>query len=97
MVMDANWKDKLIVVGIDFGTTYSGFAISLRDDYEKDKTAALTHEWKPEEGPPLVYSFVPVEDIFAESAFGELDIIVTMSYIARSITSIRVYCQIKYM
>lgn len=32
----SRYKTKLIVAAIDFGTTYSGYAYSFRDEYQKD-------------------------------------------------------------
>lgn len=32
----SGYKTKLIVAAIDFGTTYSGYAYSLKDEYKKD-------------------------------------------------------------
>lgn len=32
----ADKKDKLLVAAIDFGTTHSGYAYSLKHDYKKD-------------------------------------------------------------
>jgi hypothetical protein len=32
----SGYKTKLIVAAIDFGTTYSGYAHSLKDEYKKD-------------------------------------------------------------
>lgn len=43
--MEETWKDKPIVAAIDFGTTYSGFAISFRKDYENKKTKMYTKKW----------------------------------------------------
>ncbi|XP_060569786.1 heat shock 70 kDa protein 12A-like isoform X2 [Ruditapes philippinarum] len=44
--MGTNWKDKLLVASIDFGTTFSGFALSTLHDYELDKGNILAYSWK---------------------------------------------------
>ena len=36
---------KLIVAAIDFGTTYSGYAFSFKDDYKKDPTKISANNW----------------------------------------------------
>lgn len=42
-------RNHIVVVGIDFGTTYSGYAYSFRSDFIKDKTDHLnkiyTNNW----------------------------------------------------
>ena len=35
-------KTKLLVAAIDFGTTYSGYAFSFKDEYQKDPTKVST-------------------------------------------------------
>jgi len=35
-------SDKLIVGAIDFGTTYSGFAYSLKDEFTSEPTKVTT-------------------------------------------------------
>ncbi|WAQ98744.1 HS12B-like protein [Mya arenaria] len=43
---ETTWQDKLIVAAIDFGTTYSGFALSFHADYRQDKTSHIyLHNW----------------------------------------------------
>ncbi|XP_053390945.1 heat shock 70 kDa protein 12A-like, partial [Mercenaria mercenaria] len=49
--MDATWRKKLLVAAIDFGTTSSGFALSLLKDYENDKTKIFNYMWKPNDQP----------------------------------------------
>ncbi|CAG2207883.1 unnamed protein product [Mytilus edulis] len=36
---------KILVAAIDFGTTYSGYAFSLRSDFEKDPCKISSHNW----------------------------------------------------
>lgn len=38
-------KDHIVVMAIDFGTTYSGYAFSLRSDFSKaiDNIASIKH------------------------------------------------------
>ncbi|KAH3835082.1 heat shock 70 kDa protein 12A-like isoform X4 [Dreissena polymorpha] len=43
--MDTDWKDKLIVAAIDFGTCCTGFVISYMADYKKKKENVITHHW----------------------------------------------------
>lgn len=35
----------LIVAAIDFGTTYSGYAFSSRNDFQRDPTKAYSKQW----------------------------------------------------
>ena len=46
-------RDHTVVVAIDFGTTYSGYAYSFRDDFLKVKTRQLpkitTENWNSEQ------------------------------------------------
>ena len=37
-------RDKTLVVSIDFGTTYSGYAFSFKDDYKENPTAVKTNQ-----------------------------------------------------
>ncbi|XP_062618636.1 heat shock 70 kDa protein 12B-like [Saccostrea cucullata] len=39
------FTDKLLVAAIDFGTTYSGYAFSYRDEYEKDPLRVSSKVW----------------------------------------------------
>lgn len=32
----SGYRTKLVVAAIDFGTTFSGYAYSLKNEYEKD-------------------------------------------------------------
>lgn len=34
-------RDKFVVAAIDFGTTYSGYAFSLKSDFQKDPTQKI--------------------------------------------------------
>lgn len=38
-------KEALFVAAIYFGTTYSGYAFSSRDDFKRDPTKAYLKEW----------------------------------------------------
>ncbi|WAR27206.1 HS12A-like protein [Mya arenaria] len=38
-------KTRLLVVGIDFGTTFSGWSYSLRYDFDRDPTKATLKNW----------------------------------------------------
>ncbi|XP_048742757.2 heat shock 70 kDa protein 12B-like isoform X2 [Ostrea edulis] len=38
-------KEALFVAAIDFGTTYSGYAFSSRDDFKRDPTKAYLKRW----------------------------------------------------
>lgn len=49
--MDNSWKNKFIVAAIDFGTTFSGFALSFLSDYKENKTNILTYHWQPGDQP----------------------------------------------
>ena len=44
-------SDRLVIAAIDFGTTYSGYAYTLKHELEKPRTAkemcqVLTHNWQ---------------------------------------------------
>ena len=42
-------RDKYVVAAIDFGTTYSGYAYSLKHDFRKDPTQHIvTNTWGSE-------------------------------------------------
>ncbi|XP_061164032.1 heat shock 70 kDa protein 12B-like [Saccostrea echinata] len=43
---DDTTSDSLMVAAIDFGTTYSGYAFSMKDDYETDKLKISSNQWK---------------------------------------------------
>ncbi|XP_069131145.1 heat shock 70 kDa protein 12B-like isoform X1 [Argopecten irradians] len=46
MAQESPCKDRLVVAAIDFGTTYSGYAFSFRDDYQKDPLKIqLNQQW----------------------------------------------------
>ena len=38
-------KNYLLVAAIDFGTTYSGYAFSSREDFQRDPTKAYLRQW----------------------------------------------------
>lgn len=44
--MEIEPSETHLVAAIDFGTTYSGYAYSTKDDYEKDKLKISPMEWK---------------------------------------------------
>lgn len=46
--LQSDWKDKFLVVGIDIGTTHSGYVWSFLSDYRTDKTKIQTKTWKGE-------------------------------------------------
>ena len=46
--LEPHWKDKFLVVGIDIGTSHSGYAWSFKSDYIADKTKIHTKTWKGE-------------------------------------------------
>ena len=39
-------KDYLLVAAIDFGTTYSGYAFSTREDFKREPTRAYLKHWE---------------------------------------------------
>lgn len=41
---------KLVVVAIDFGTTFSGYSFSFRYEYEKDPMKISTVKWHTDAG-----------------------------------------------
>ncbi|XP_052241808.1 heat shock 70 kDa protein 12A-like isoform X4 [Dreissena polymorpha] len=43
-------KDRLQVAAIDFGTTYSGYAFSFRDEFLKNPLKIFTNQWKSQGG-----------------------------------------------
>ncbi|KAH3779976.1 hypothetical protein DPMN_157785 [Dreissena polymorpha] len=43
--MDTDWKEKVIVAAIDFGTACTGCAISYKADYLKKKENMITPYW----------------------------------------------------
>ena len=46
--LEPDWKDKFLVVGIDVGTTHSGYVWTFLSDYQKDKTNIQVKTWKGE-------------------------------------------------
>ena len=38
-------KNYLLVAAIDFGTTYSGYAFSSREDFQREPTKAYLKQW----------------------------------------------------
>jgi len=43
-------EDRLQVAAIDFGTTYSGYALSFKADYKNDPLKVITNQWQPGAG-----------------------------------------------
>lgn len=63
-------QNALVVVAIDFGTTYSGYAYSFRDEYKKDHTKIYSNEnWQSGDG--LITAKTPTAILFDED--GNLD------------------------
>ena len=59
-------QDALVVVGIDFGTTYSGYGYSFRDEYNKDHNKIYSNsDWKSGDG--LVTIKTPTVILFDEN------------------------------
>ena len=59
-------RDALVVVGIDFGTTYSGYGYSFRDEYKKDHSKIYCNtDWKSGDG--LVTTKTPTVILFDEN------------------------------
>jgi hypothetical protein len=49
--MENRKQDGLMVVGIDFGTTYSGYWYSFRDEYNKDHSKIYSNsDWTSGDG-----------------------------------------------
>jgi hypothetical protein len=49
--MEKKKQDALVVVGIDFGTTYSGYGYSFRNEYQKDHSNIYSNAgWKSGDG-----------------------------------------------
>ncbi|XP_052278254.1 heat shock 70 kDa protein 12B-like isoform X2 [Dreissena polymorpha] len=44
-MMAATWEDKLVVAAIDFGTAFTGCAISYKADYQTSKEKIITLNW----------------------------------------------------
>jgi len=59
-------KHALVVVGIDFGTTYSGYGFSFRDEYKRDHSKISSNsDWKSGDG--LVTTKTPTVILFDEN------------------------------
>ena len=64
--MEKKKQDALVVVGIDFGTTYSGYGYSFRDEYKKDHSKIYCNtDWKSGDG--LVTTKTPTVILFDEN------------------------------
>lgn len=59
--MAQNWRDKLLVASIDFGTTFSGYAVSYRHDYDPRNPQILSQPWRSGDG--LMY--VQISNFYA--------------------------------
>ena len=63
--MENKKQDALVVVGIDFGTTYSGYGYSFRDEYNKDHSIIYSiSDWTS--GDELVTTKTPTVILFDE-------------------------------
>ena len=49
-VIPTAFKNRLIVAAIDFGTTYSGYAFSIRTEYEENPLKIVANQWKEGNG-----------------------------------------------
>jgi molecular chaperone DnaK (HSP70) len=59
-------QDALVVVGIDFGTTYSGYGHSFRDEYNKDHSKIYSNSnWTSGDG--LATTKTPTVILFDEN------------------------------
>ena len=59
-------QNALVVVGIDFGTTYSGYGYSFRDDYKKENSKIYSNsDWKSGDG--LATTKTPTVILFDEN------------------------------
>ena len=64
--MEKKKQDALVVVGIDFGTTYSGYGYSFRNEYQKDHRKIYSNDgWKSGDG--LVTIKMPTVILFDEN------------------------------
>ena len=59
-------KNYLLVAAIDFGTTYSGYAFSSREDYEKEPTKAYPKHWEDPRS-SMIYNKTSTCILFDES------------------------------
>ncbi|XP_078341043.1 heat shock 70 kDa protein 12A-like isoform X2 [Crassostrea virginica] len=59
-------KNYLLVAAIDFGTTYSGYAYSSREDFEKERTKAYLKQWV-DPGSSMMYNKTSTCILFDES------------------------------
>lgn len=51
-VVASAMQERLQVAAIDFGTTYSGYAISFRHDFLEDPLKVMTNQWRTGAGRP---------------------------------------------
>lgn len=58
-------KERLQVVAIDFGTTYSGYAFSFKADFQQNPLKITTNNWEYKQtGSPFVSSKAPTCALF---------------------------------
>ncbi|XP_062591250.1 heat shock 70 kDa protein 12A-like isoform X3 [Saccostrea cucullata] len=48
-------REKLLVAAIDFGSTYSGYAFSFRDDFQTNPLKIYTNNWSSEQSGGISY------------------------------------------
>ena len=64
--MEKKKQNALVVVGIDFGTTYSGYGYSFRDEYKNEHSKIFSNtDWKSGDG--LVTTKTPTVILFDEN------------------------------
>nr|XP_022298993.1 heat shock 70 kDa protein 12A-like isoform X1 [Crassostrea virginica] len=60
-------KNYLLVAAIDFGTTYSGYAFSTREDFQKEPTKVYLKQWVDPAGSSMMYNKTSTCILFDES------------------------------
>ena len=60
-------KNYLLVAAIDFGTTYSGYAFSTREDFQKEPIKVYLKQWVDPAGSSMVYNKTSTCILFDES------------------------------
>jgi hypothetical protein len=48
-------REKLLVAAIDFGSTYSGYAFSFKDDFQTNPLKIYTNNWSAEQSGGISY------------------------------------------
>lgn len=56
MACEEQMPNKMMIAGIDFGTTYTGFGYSMRDTYQSDPLRIWTKTWNCSGGGPALVS-----------------------------------------